>query len=52
MEIIPLGATSLPQEVIAEYLTSLKEIYTAEVCLPVLLISLTSHMLMKRYSVI
>lgn len=31
MEIIDLGTTSLPQDVIAEYLTSLKEIYTIEV---------------------
>ena len=31
MEVIDLGATSLPQDVILEYLSSLKEIYTAEV---------------------
>ncbi|KAI9830491.1 MAG: hypothetical protein M1826_004728 [Phylliscum demangeonii] len=31
MEIIRLGKTSLPQEVIAEYLDALKKIYTAEV---------------------
>lgn len=33
MEIIKLGQTSLPMEVILEYLESLKTIYTAEVCL-------------------
>ena len=32
IEIIPIGRTSLPEDVIAEYLESLKEIYTAEVC--------------------
>jgi thiol-disulfide isomerase/thioredoxin len=32
MEIIPMGSTSLPEDVIAEYLESLKEIYTAEAC--------------------
>ena len=31
MEIVHLGKTSLPQDVIAEYLESLKRIYTAEV---------------------
>lgn len=31
MEIIRLGKTSLPQDVIAEYLDSLKKIYTREV---------------------
>lgn len=33
MEIIPLGITSLPMDVIAEYLESLKQIYTIEVYL-------------------
>lgn len=33
MEIVKLGQTSLPLEVILEYLESLKAIYTAEVCL-------------------
>lgn len=33
MQIIDLGATSLPMDVIMEYLESLKEIYTPEVCL-------------------
>jgi hypothetical protein len=32
MEMIKLGQTALPIEVILEYLESLKEIYTAEVC--------------------
>lgn len=32
MEIIKLGQTSLPLEIILEYLESLKTIYTAEVC--------------------
>jgi len=31
MEVIKLGQTALPMEVILEYLESLKEIYTAEV---------------------
>ena len=31
MEIIPMGKTDLPMEIILEYLDSLKEIYTAEV---------------------
>lgn len=31
MEIIPLGKTELPMEVIMDYLDSLKSIYTAEV---------------------
>lgn len=31
MEIIPLGRTSLPEDIIEEYLGSLKEVYTAEV---------------------
>ncbi len=31
MEIIPLGKTDLPLDVILEYLESLKQIYTAEV---------------------
>lgn len=31
MEIIRLGKTSLPEDVISEYLDSLKQIYTAEV---------------------
>ena len=31
MEVIDLGESSLPQDVILEYLSSLKEIYTAEV---------------------
>ena len=31
MEVIPLGTTQLPLEVISEYLESLKEIYTIEV---------------------
>lgn len=31
MEIIKLGSTQLPVEIILEYLESLKEIYTAEV---------------------
>lgn len=31
MEIIPMGTTHLPVEVILEYLESLKEIYTMEV---------------------
>ena len=34
MEVIPLGATYLPIEVILEYLESLKEIYTMEVGFP------------------
>ncbi len=33
MEIIELGETDLPMEVILEYLESLKEIYTPEVWL-------------------
>lgn len=32
MQIIGLGATSLPMDVIMEYLESLRAIYTAEVC--------------------
>lgn len=31
MEIIPLGVTDLPLDVVLEYLESLKQIYTAEV---------------------
>lgn len=31
MEIIPMGRTDLPLEIILEYLESLKQIYTAEV---------------------
>ena len=31
MEIIPMGKTDLPLEVILEYLESLKQVYTAEV---------------------
>ena len=31
MEIIPLGRTSLPTDVIEDYVMSLREIYTAEV---------------------
>ena len=31
MEIIPLGKTDLPLEIILEYLDSLKEVYTVEV---------------------
>jgi hypothetical protein len=31
MEVIKLGQTALPMEVILEYLESLKKIYTAEV---------------------
>jgi hypothetical protein len=34
MEIVPLGKTNLPMEVILEYLDSLREIYTIEVCSP------------------
>jgi hypothetical protein len=34
MEVIELGRTALPMEVILEYLESLKEIYTAEVRFP------------------
>lgn len=34
MEIIPMGKTSLPMDVILEYLESLKQIYTPEVGLP------------------
>jgi hypothetical protein len=33
MEVLHLGKTSLPEDVIFEYLESLKEIYTAEVFL-------------------
>ncbi len=33
MEVIPMGKTHLPVEVILEYLESLKEVYTTEVCL-------------------
>lgn len=36
MEIIPLGTTSLPIEIILEYLESLKAIYTSEVRLSML----------------
>ena len=32
-QIIELGTTELPMDVIMEYLDSLKEIYTAQVCL-------------------
>jgi hypothetical protein len=32
MEVVKLGQTSLPLEIILEYLESLKTIYTAEVC--------------------
>jgi hypothetical protein len=32
MEVVKLGQTALPMEVILEYLESLKTIYTAEVC--------------------
>lgn len=32
MQIISLGKTDLPMEIILDYLESLKEIYTAEVC--------------------
>ena len=35
MEIIPMGRTELPLEIILEYLESLKEIYTVEVCLTI-----------------
>lgn len=31
MEVIPMGRTELPLEIILEYLESLKQIYTAEV---------------------
>ena len=31
MEMVPLGTTALPQDVIHEYLEVLKRIYTAEV---------------------
>ncbi len=31
MEVIPMGTTHLPVEIILEYLESLKEIYTTEV---------------------
>ena len=34
MEVIKLGQTALPMEVVLEYLESLKEIYTAEVSFP------------------
>jgi hypothetical protein len=34
MQIIELGTTGLPLDVIMEYLESLKQIYTPEVCLP------------------
>ena len=34
MEIIPMGTTNLPIEIILEYLESLKTIYTAEVGFP------------------
>jgi hypothetical protein len=37
MEVITLGQTALPMEVILEYLESLKEVYTAEVSFPVAL---------------
>jgi hypothetical protein len=37
MEVITLGQTALPMEVILEYLESLKEVYTAEVGFPVAL---------------
>jgi hypothetical protein len=33
MQIIDLGTTNLPMDVIMEYLDSLKEIYTPQVCL-------------------
>ena len=32
MEVVTLGRTELPLELILEYLESLKETYTAEVC--------------------
>lgn len=32
-QILELGTTSLPMDVIMEYLDSLKEIYTAQVCI-------------------
>lgn len=33
MQVIDLGTTSLPIDVIIEYLDSMREIYTAEVCI-------------------
>jgi hypothetical protein len=33
MQILELGTTELPMDVIMEYLDSLKEVYTAQVCL-------------------
>lgn len=33
MEVMPLGTTNLPIEIILEYLESLKAIYTSEVML-------------------
>ena len=33
MEIIDLGETNLPMDIIMEYLDSLRDIYTAEVCM-------------------
>jgi len=32
MEVIPMGRTDLPLEIILEYLESLKQVYTIEVC--------------------
>ncbi len=32
MQVIPLGKTDLPMEIILEYLDSLRQIYTIEVC--------------------
>ena len=33
MEVVSMGSTELPVEVILEYLDSLKTVYTAEVCI-------------------
>jgi len=33
MQVLELGTTDLPMDVIMEYLESLKEVYTAEACL-------------------
>jgi hypothetical protein len=50
MEIISLGRTSLPMEVILEYLESLKSIYTAEVSSPLAICGVDRLGLTLRYS--
>ena len=45
MEIIPMGETQLPLEIILEYLESLKSIYTMEVKNPTIMFDLDGSLL-------